>query len=284
MKANTTFHYGLVRVSELGIENTLEQRSSRKAAIQLDVHGERLATSQRFWTSFFHRFGISETVFKYFDHEEVFRRIAERGKGDTVRYCIERDGNGRGTLLAVSNPSRPVIDYHQVSDLVSRYGGENTSYDKGVITSFHVPRSGDGEFAIGADQFKHRFVMDTPIDGFGQPKIYLSLLRLLCSNGAIGYSPTFRSEIPLGKDMAYCIARALESYDNGDGFAALRQRFEASQKSWASLFECHQLYKLVVRMVDQRTVTREGVLNDFYHVTGNANSLYGLANLDALTV
>jgi hypothetical protein len=85
MKANTTFHYGLVRVSELGIESTLEQRSPKKPAIHLDVNGERLATSQRFWTSFFHRFGISETVFKYFDHDEVFGRIAERGKGDTVR-------------------------------------------------------------------------------------------------------------------------------------------------------------------------------------------------------
>src|SRR5687768_14946818 len=108
MKANTTFQYGLVRVSELGIETSEMKapalRAGKKAAPQLDVHGERLATSQRFWTSFFHRFGISETVFKYFDHEEVFRRIAERGKGDTVRYCIERDTDGRGTLLAVSNP------------------------------------------------------------------------------------------------------------------------------------------------------------------------------------
>jgi hypothetical protein len=284
MKANSTFAYGLVRVSELGIEpGTAAPRSGKRAAPHLEVHGERLATSQRFWTSFFHRFGISETVFKYFDHEEVFRRIAERGKGDTVRYCIERDEKGQGTLLAVSNPSRPVIDYAHVAGLVSRYGGENTSYDKGVITSFHVPRSGDTQFAIGADEFKHRFVMDTPIDGFGQPKIYLSLLRMICSNGAIGYSPTFRSEIPMGKDMAYCIARALESYDNGDGFAALRQRFETAQRSWASLFECHQLYKLLVRMVDQRSVTREGVLHDFYRVSGNANSLYGLANLDALT-
>lgn len=285
MKANTTFQYGLTRVSELRIDSPrLQHRVGKKAASHLEVAGEPMKASPRFWTSFFHRFGISETVFRYFDHEEVFQRIAERGKGDTVRYCVERDDQGRGTLLAVSNPSRPVIDYNQVSDLVSHYGGENISYNRGVVTSFHVPRSGDSPFAIGADEFKHRFVMDTPIDGFGQPKIYLSLLRMLCSNGAIGYSPTFRSEIPLGKDMAYCISRALESYDNGDGFAALRQRFESAQRSWASLFECHQLYKLVVRMVDQRTVTREGVLHDFYRVTGNANSLYGLANLDALTV
>ena len=283
MNAQTTFSYGLARVSELGIETTRNETSGKLNVSHLQVEGQRVAASPRFWTSFFHRFGISDTVFKYFDHGEVFQRIAERGKGDTVRYCIERDSQGLGTLLAVSNPQRPVIDHAQVHDLVMRYGGQNVSYDKGVITSFHVPRSGDGEFQIGGDEFKHRFVMDTPIDGFGQPKIYLSLLRMICSNGAIGYSPTFRSEIPVGKDVAYCIARALESYDNGDGYAALRQRFQSAQKSWASLYECHQLYKIVVRMLDQAALTRESVLNDFYRVTGNANSIYGLANLDALT-
>ena len=284
MNAQTTFSYGLTRVSELGIHSARNERSGKASVLHLDVAGQTVAPSPRFWTSFFHRFGISDRVFKYFDHAEVFRRIAERAKSETVRYCIERDAHGQGTLLAVSNPLRPVIDHAQVSELVKGYGGQGISYDKGVITSFHVPRSGDGQFQIGGDEFKHRFVMDTPIDGFGLPKIYLSLLRMICSNGAIGYSPTFRSEIPVGKDVAYCIARALESYDNGDGYAALRQRFESSQKSWASLFECHQLYKTIVKLSDQRVFTRDSVLKDFYRVTGDANSIYGLANFDALTV
>jgi hypothetical protein len=283
MKAATTFDYGLAKVSDLGITTAQREKSGKSRVAMLEVHGEALAPSPRFWTSFFHRFGISDTVFRYFDHAEVFQRIAERGKSDTVRYCVERDADGRGTLMAVSNPARSVIDHNEASELVSRYGGENVSYANGVITSFHVPRSGDSQFQIGGDEFQHRFVMDTPIDGFGQPKIYLSLLRLICSNGAIGYSPTFRSEIPGGKDMSYCIARALESYDNGDGYAALRQRFESAQKSWASLYECHQLYKCVIRLADQRMFTRESILSDFYQVTGNANSIYGLANLDALT-
>ncbi len=283
MKAATTFQYTMARVSDLGITTCREEKSGKARVELLELQGEPLAPSPRFWTSFFHRFGISDTVFRYFDHAEVFGRIAERAKSDTVRCCIERDDAGQGTLLAVSNPQRPVIDYGEASELVSRYGGQNVSYDKGVITSFHVPRSGDSQFQIGGDEFKHRFVMDTPIDGFGQPKIYLSLLRLICANGAIGYNPTFRSEIPGGKDMTWCIARALESYDNGDGYAALRQRFESAQKSWASLYECHQLYKLLVRLHDQGLFTRTSIISDFYEVTGNANSIYGLANLDALT-
>lgn len=283
MIAATTFQYGLAKVSNLGIAKARQEKSGKMHVETLEVNGEPLTPSPRFWTSFFHRFGISDTVFRYFDHAEVFDRIAERGKSDTVRYCVERDATGQGTLLAVSNPARAVIDHGEARDLVAAYGGENVSYSSGVITSFHVPRSGDSQFQIGGDDFKHRFVMDTPIDGFGQPKIYLSLLRMICSNGAIGYSSAFRSELPSGKDMTYCIARALESYDNGDGYAALRQRFESAQKSWASLYECHQLYKTIVRLHDQGMFTRKSVLGDFYHVTGNANSIYGLANLDALT-
>src|SRR5687767_12775073 len=143
MKAATTFQYTMARVSDLGITTCREEKSGKARVELLELQGEPLSPSPRFWTSFFHRFGISDTVFRYFDHAEVFDRIAERAKSDTVRCCIERDDDGHGTLLAVSNPLRPVIDYREASDLVSRYGGQNVSYDKGVITSFHVPRSGD---------------------------------------------------------------------------------------------------------------------------------------------
>ena len=287
MKASetlATFEYGLVRVGQLEIEAGRHPRTGKAAVTGIVVAGQRVTPTARFWSSFFHRFGISEAIFKYFDHEEVLRRIAQRGKSDSLRYCIERDRQGQGTLLAVSNPLRPLIAHEQANDLVRRYGGDNVTYDKGVITSYHVPRSGEGEFQIGGDAFQHRFVMDTPIDGFGQPKIYLSLLRMICTNGAIGYSPTFRSELPIGKDVSWCISRALESYDNGDGYAALRQRFASAQSSWASLFECHQLYKALLRLQDRGLATGRRVLQDFYQSTGDANSLYGLANLDALTI
>ena len=58
---------------------------------------------------------------------------------------------------------------------------------RGIVTSTHVPRSGDQPFKIGADSFKHRFVMETPIDGFSHPKVFLSFLRTVCCqrNGRI---------------------------------------------------------------------------------------------------
>jgi hypothetical protein len=257
-------------------------RPTRAAVRAIEVNGEPMAPTRRFWTSFFHRFGISDTIFKYFDHAEVFERVAARAKSDEVRYCIERGPKG-ARLLAVTNPERPFIRYEQVVDMLDRYQGDRVAYREGVLTSTHVPRSGEAAFPIGADAFRNQYVLDTPVDGFTLPKIHLSLLRLLCENGAIGYSNVFRSELSIGKDVGYCLERALDGFDNTEGYAALRQRFESAQRSWASLHECSALYKLLARIPDGQLAGRDEVISDFHKVTGDLNGLYGLANLDALS-
>jgi hypothetical protein len=183
-------------------------------------------------------------------------------------------------------------------------------------------------FEIAGDEFANRFVMSTPIDGYGLPSIYLSLLRQICSNGAIGYAKAFKSQLALGKgadNIEFSITRALDGFGNDEGFAALRQRFEAATESWASVHEASQLYKMIVRgyakkqMLDggialkkgtriedillapapaapggfeQRAMTDMGqdivngspILKAFHRMTGDMSQLYGLANLDALSV
>lgn len=278
------FEYGYTRVRDLMVEAERDPQRKKARIRAVEVEGERLAPTRRFWKSFFGRFGIADNVFRYFEPEEVFQRISERCPDDGLRYCVERDERGEGRLLAVSNPRRAVIRYGEVRDLVGHYDGLDTSYEAGIVTSTHRPRSGDQTFAIGPDRFQHRFVLETPVDGYGHPRIFLSFLRLVCSNGAVGYSRAFRSDVSLGKDMGHCIARALESYDNGDGYAALRQRFESAQQSWASVHECTKLYKLLIRMRQERDTDKETLIRDLYRLTGNLNELYGLANLDALSV
>jgi hypothetical protein len=125
--------------------------------------------------------------------------------------------------------------------------------------------------------------METPIDGFGHPRIYLSFLRQVCSNGMIGYAKAFRSDISLGKDIAHCIGRALDGFDNGEGYAALRQRFESAQQSWASVRECAELCKQLSLMNDGESLKANHWLGDFRRMTGDLNTLYGLANLDAIS-
>jgi hypothetical protein len=277
-----TFTYGYARVSQLRIAAQSTQRNGRTTVKQIDVGGELATPTPRFWKSFFQRFGIADNVFRYFTPTEVFDRISLKAKDDTLRYCLERGGEGQSRLLAVSSPKRPVIDYGDVMDLVQKYSGSEVAYESGIVRSTHVPRGGERPFAIGADDFQHRFVMETPIDGFSQPKIFLSFLRMICTNGAIGYTRAFRSDVSLGKDIGHCIARALESYDNGDGYAALRQRFESAQQSWASVYECLKLFRSLQKVRAQGSVKSE-VMTQFHRLTGNLTDLYGLANLDALS-
>lgn len=277
------FEYGYANLHEFRVDATRETSTGKSIPRNVEVAGRSVTPTRRFWKSLFMRFGIGDSVFRYFDHAEVFERINQKCADDRVRYCIASDEQGNGRLLAVTNPKRPVITYGEVHDLVSRFDGRDVIYNDGIVTSTHTPRGGQRPFDIGGDRFEHRFMMETPVDGFSQPKIYLSFLRQVCSNGAIGYGRAFRSDVSLGKDIGHCIARALDSYDNDEGYAALRQRFASAQTSWASVRECRGLTKLLEKAGMTSGGDKEHLRRDFRRMSGNLNELYGLANLDALS-
>jgi hypothetical protein len=283
-RMTSTFEYGIARINDLRVltsscsGNGLPTRPKRIA-----FRGESLVPTPRFWKSFFACFAISDKVFRYFGYDEVFRRVAALRNDSRFRYCIEREPSGGAKLLGATNPARGVISFAELWALIHRYGGQDAVYDNGVVSSIHTPRSGEGSCQIGRDDFQHRFVLETPVDGVGLPKIHLALLRLICANGMVGYSKAFRSEIRAGCDVAHCIKRALESYDNDGGYAALRQRVESAQGSWASIREIQDLYRTLVRLQNARQFTRQSVLADYYRATGRVEELYGLANLDVLS-
>lgn len=276
------FEYGHASVCDLHISAIRQTKTNRVSVDRIALNGEELKPSNRFWRSFFTRFGISDNVFRYFEPDEVFERISEKASSDAFRFTIERDEHGKGKLLAVSGLNRPIISHGEIDAIATRYGATETTYHDGIVTTTHRLRNGDRPFEIGGDRFQHRFVMETPVDGFSHPKIYLSFLREVCSNGMVGYARAFRSDISLGKDIGHCIRRALESYDNGDGYAALRQRFESAQSSWASVFECMTLVKTLNKLSGDAETHRQR-MRDFHRMTGNLNRIYGLANMDALT-
>ena len=286
LKSQPEFTYGHATVADLRVRKVERTESGRVTLKDLEIDGRSVIPTRRFWRSFFTRFGIAENVFRYFGPDEVFDRISRMCADDSFRFCISNqsvDGVCTARLLAVTNLKRPVIRYNEVAELVSKYGGEEISYRDGLVTSFHAPRGGSRQFSIGGDQFRDRFCMETPVDGYGHPKLFLSMLRTVCSNGMVGYARAFRSDIPVGKQMGHCIARALESFDNGDGYAALRQRFESSQTSWASVHECLQLGALLEKIGRDHQTTAKGLMGRYRSVAGNMSELYGLANLEALS-
>ena len=300
-----TFEYGVTTIGQLRVETTEpEQKMARHRPVaNVFIDDEPVTPTDRFWNSLYVRYGFSKSIFNYFSHEEVFQRIAEKSPHERMRFCIERNPkSGRGRLLGISNPKRAAVHHDELSDLLSRYDGEKTTYHNGIVESHHMPRTGSNRFQISGDQFAHRFVLRTPVDGFGLPNIYLSLLREVCSNGMIGYAKAFRSEITLGRgddSPIYSLVRALDGFNNDEGYAALRQRFESATTSWASVHETMSLYNLLARLVGGRQVNHElrghdgaesrstkdstPLLKSFHQMTGDVSRIYGLANLDALS-
>jgi hypothetical protein len=317
---NKRFDYAFAAVGDLAVETTTEPKSGRRTASAILVNDEPIKPAERFWTSLYARYGFNKSFFKYFDFGEVFQRISDVESQDRMRLCIERDEeNGESRLLAVSNPTKPIVRHDDLTETLERYEGGNVRYCDGVVESTHVPRAGANSFEISGDAFSNRFIMSTPIDGYGLPNIYLSLLRQICSNGMIGYARTFRSTLALGRgddDVIYSIIRALDGFGNDEGYAALRQRFEAASESWASVYEANTLYKNLVKLLackqigwdgattsgadgivnllhtgqSGQTLTGESeeigspMITAFHRMTGDVSEIYGLANVDALSV
>lgn len=290
--ARPTFRYGTASVNDFKLATGGRTRTGKREVTGLELNDEWMKPTKRFWNSFFQRFRISDNVFRYFEPSEVFERIAAKGNGrDRFQYCIETHPSGHNRLLGVSDPSRAPLDYDQIATVMRRHGGQKLDYDNGVITSYHAPRSGEYTFQVGGDDFQNRFVLECPIDGYTRPRVYLSLMRLVCANGAVGMAPAFRSEVQLpnkgnSRDHLYTVERVLDGYDNGDGYAALRQRFESAQRSWASVNEYLGLLRVV-----QKTVggcTEGGNYAKHYRainqMAGEVNAIYGLANMDAMSL
>jgi hypothetical protein len=299
---NRRFEYGVTRIKDLQV-NLAVDPTGRKAVRDLLLDGRPVQPTNRFWTSLHLRFGFTSNIFRYFTHQEVFQRISEVAPNDRIRWCIEKSDQAPDRLLAVTNPGAALIQYDDLVDLLFRYDTQVAGYSNGVVSSRHTPRL-NPTFQVGGDGFQNKFILDTPIDGFGRPAVYLSLLRLVCSNGAVGYSPAFRSELSVGKGedgVAFALTRVLDGFNNEDGYAALRQRFESATRSWASVNEAMRLYKTLARLHHRGEIISRatapplggdgaslcgdsGLLQSFHKMTGDLSHIYGLANLDTLSV
>lgn len=304
---STTFEYGTCRLRDLQVPpapaETADKPLACKLTKSLTLKDRPVTPSKRFWNSLQVRFGFTHNIFRYFSHEEVFRRISQKAPDDAIRYCLEiNDHEEAPTLLAVSNPKAAVIENDEIRNLLTRYRAKSREYHDGVVRSYHNPRH-SSPFTISGDGFEAQYVVETPIDGFGRPAVFLAMLRQICSNGAIAMTPAFRSEINLGRGTnhpTFGLERALEGFNNEEGFAALRQRFESSTKSWASVHEVNRLGRLVFELTHSRQLPHRlggkvkggdgasaadgmSVSQAFGRMAGDLTSIYGLASMDSLS-
>jgi hypothetical protein len=215
----STFEYGFCKINDLTVLPTSSGVFDRKLS-RVRIQDRKVRASNRFWTSLHRRFGFTENIFKWFKPLEVFQRISEIASNDEVRWCIEHRKKTEPVLLAVSNPTSSIIRYENLRELLDEHDGESVAYCNGIVTSHHRLRN-ESDFKIAGDSFENRYVLETPIDGFGRPSVFLSLIRLRCTNGAIAHTPAFRSELTLGKGDdrgEFAIERVMREFSNSEGF------------------------------------------------------------------
>ncbi len=116
---------------------------------------------------------IHSSVFKYFDHQEVLTRISST-ESDRIRVCIERDEvRGTNRLLAITNPSKPIVYHEDLTEILRQYDGQNINYADGVFDR-HTCLASVRSSRVGGDAFTNRFVLSTPIDGFDYRTFFLA--------------------------------------------------------------------------------------------------------------
>jgi hypothetical protein len=262
----------------------------------INVDGKSYISTERFLTSFCAVYGISPSIFTYFPPDEVVNRIVEvkGASGDRVRLATEP---GTGKALAVSLPSKPLLHASEV-DLIFSGRPEpavNVAYGDGVITGWFEPKIGSSLFNIKGDDFANKFVVEVPIDGYGLPCSYLSLLRIICSNLAIGYAKAFRSTVQLGRkveDAVPTMNRFIDSFNNEEGYIAMRQRFESATQSPASLDELFSLHTLLGKDAMQSLHINDGggevaqadsIITSRLRKLCGSMEIYGLVSFDSIS-
>lgn len=101
MKKARKFEYGCVLLQDVHGMGVRNSRTGRLTITAVELAGHVVAPSLCFWKTLFVQFGVPLTMLRFFEPAEVLRRITQCMPNQSLRYCIERDECGRGTILAV---------------------------------------------------------------------------------------------------------------------------------------------------------------------------------------
>lgn len=266
------------------MEQRLKTGIVRRRISTLEVGNDEYRVTDRFLQSLASRFHVGPEFFRYFAPDEVFDRVQAVHPYTRVRLVTDGD-----SVLGLSNPARAIVRPDEVCRLLENQQDRlvETTYAQGVVKSVH--RMDEPQWEIGHEAFTNTFTLETPVDGFGLPSVYLSLIRLICTNGLVGYAPAFRTDIPLGRNTdpaAGPLGRAMECFSNEEGYAALRQRLESARRSEASIYEVRMLCRALERDTDLAVGAKEAmqpVHDALWKLTGDIAVKYGVASDQAIS-
>ena len=255
----------------------------------LGVKDQAMAYSDRFGRSLLGLLGQSSSVFDLYDPEEVLQRAIDRNKLAEITVSME-ERPGLNRALAATSPDKNRVGIDTVKSLlglsIKHRGGPSGitgfGYNDGAVTYRLNPTVGDGKFDVKGDEIFSQFFVDVPIDGYGDPNIYLGFLRMVCSNGAMLLSKAFRSKIPLGKsDPEYTLRNHFMTFPDDGGFQAVQDRLKASTEWHASMDEFYRFQQILLRKdSDHDSDPANRIIKN---LGGSFLNIYGVTSMDAIS-
>jgi len=305
-----TFEYREVVPADLGVKaKTYEVKAEGvppkvPEVSEITLRGEVLSPSDRFWCSVWSRYQVTQTIFRYFTHREVFDRIS-RTVSRPVRLCIQRtpyveDSRWEGQVaLGVSSPGTKKVYFDDAVAALGRLSPEGMDYRAGTMVSLHSPERG-GLLEAGPDSYSMKFQLEIPVDGYGMPVVIPLLSREGSGTCIAGDASVFRSGVTVGKkdSVVDTICRVVESYSNEEAFSAMQQRMTSAQRSYASLLEALSFLRLLKSLLQgdfrlsfianmfaagDSTPPRAAALASFWDLVGDMRAQYGVAQLASIS-
>ncbi len=241
--------------------------------IQFD--GNTYTTSSRFISSFARKLKFSGNIFTYFSADEVFDRVQQRNPDVAFKATFDRQN---GEILGVVDENKKILPAEIACNVFSADPRvQKIQYSHGVWEAeFLLEES----FSVKNDsEYARKIWVHYPVDGVSMPCIYLSVLRQVCSNGAIAMVPGFRTDIEINDDSGTHLSRLLRSYNNENGFMALESRLQAAQDTFASVNELMKIENLITAQISDQS-SASALQTRLEEIAGDPCSRYEITSLN----
>jgi len=281
-----------IDLADIKLDLTEAGSSARRHVKELKIAGQVVRYSDRFGNSLSGLIGQSKSIFRLFEPDEVISRALERGHRAACRVTLTTLKDGTRQVLAATGPKAVAVPLDDYMTIMADAGVnlQHVRYADGELHSPHTP-SLASSFMVGSDVMENKFTLSAPLDGYGQLSSFLSILRQVCSNGAVAMAPAFRTSIPLGDadkegfNPGGVLRRFLNSFNHEEGYKALSDRFVAANKCPASVDEYFGLRKTLNGFLDTENSGTRGcseweVRVALDKLAGDIEGVYGSANLD----
>ena len=242
---------------------TPPEQNKKRSVESLTIAGTEVKHSKRFGDSFIGIIGQSNSVFNLYEPSEVVERYIKCNTNARIKVTAVVDKNDQLNALAAVNPNANIFDPSEFVQIL-RDNGVNmmeVGYDNGSVTTVHTPIL-PKNFLVAGDDMTSKFMLHTPLDGYGSVTSYLAIIRAICANLGILMDEAFASGTKIGKGKGKDkkpkisrldqLSRFLATFNNEEGYDAVVERFTKSRVTSASLEDYYKIAGTI------RTVVKDG--------------------------